>query len=538
MHRRPSRIAALLIAALLLAACSSGDRDTSSAGRTSDDAAVVVESSEAESYGAESPDAESYGAESYGAVAGQPSTVHDLVPANGAPYADVHHRNPGVNPFIDTRDDQLSTFAVDVDTGSYTIARRYLGDGHVPERDSVRVEEYVNFFAQGYAPPTSGAFAIHTDGASTPFVQNERYRLLRVGLATAVPEPGERPDAVLTFVVDISGSMEMENRLGLVKESLSLLVEQLRPTDTVAIVVYGSDAEVALRPTPVAERGEILRVIDGLRTEGSTNAEAGLALGYRVARDALRPGAINRVVLASDGVANTGTTEASGILDRVRDDAAAGIQLVTLGFGMGNYNDVLMERLANDGDGFYAYIDDRREAERLFLHELTATLHTVALDTKVQVEFDPATVDRYRLIGFENRDVADERFRDDTVDAGAVGAGHTVTALYEVALAPEAAGPLGTVRLRWTDPTSREPVEMAHVIDGAAVRSTFAEADPHLQLAAVVAAFGEVLRESTWARHYDLHHVAEHGHVVSRALDHPDVRELLTLVEAAAALSG
>lgn len=469
----------------------------------------------------------------------EPDSSQDvgLAPPNGEPYRDVEHRNPGVNPFVDTRDDALSTFAVDVDTASYTIARRYLADGHLPARDSVRVEEYVNFLPGGYAPPTADTFAIHADGARTPFVQNERYRLLRIGLATAVPAPESRPDAVLTFVVDVSGSMDMENRLGLVQESLGLLVEQLRPTDSVAIVVYGDDARVVLQPTLVSERAEILAAVRGLRTEGATNADAGLRLGYRVARDALRPGALNRVVLASDGVANVGTTDADGILSAIREDAAAGIQLVSVGVGMGNYNDVLMERLANEGDGFYAYVDDRREAERLFVHDLTATLQTVALDTKVQVEMHPDAVERYRLIGFENRDVADERFRDDTVDAGAVGAGHTVTALYEVALAPDPVGPLATVRLRWTDPATREAVEVEQPVETAVVAGEFTEADPHLRLGSVAAAFGEVLRDSIWARHYGLRDVAEHARAVASAIDHPDARELVDLVEQAAALT-
>jgi Ca-activated chloride channel family protein len=362
--------------------------------------------------------------------------------------------------------------------------------------------------------------------------------MARVTVASRAMARDERPDAALTFVIDVSGSMEMEGRLELMKRSLERLLVELRPTDTVAIVVYGTDARVILHPTPVVEGAEITLAIRQLRPEGSTNAEAGLVLGYEVARAAFRPGGVNRVILASDGVANVGNTGADAILRQIRDEAAAGITLLTLGVGMGNFNDVLMERLANDGDGFYAYVDTIDEAERLFGTELTSTLVTIALDAKIQVEFDPAAVERYRLIGFENRAVDDDRFRDDTVDAGAIGAGHQVTALYELLLTDGGAGPLGTVHLRWTDPATGEAEELRQPFAADALASSYAETDPHFQLATTVAAFGEVLRGSIWAQGYSLDDVAVQAATLGDQLGDSSVAELADLTRRAAALAG
>ena len=461
------------------------------------------------------------------------------VPPNDDPYPDVFFDNPGVNPFIDTEDDALSTFALDVDTGSYTVARRFLTDGNLPDRDSVRVEEYVNFFPTGLEAPADQPFAIHVDGGPTPFVLNDRYQVARIAIGSRALPEGIRPPLALTFVIDVSGSMELETRLELVKEALLLLVAQMAPSDTLAIAVYGSDARTVLEPTPIGESETVRDAITSLHPEGATNAEAGLLLGYELARRGFREGGVNRVILASDGVANVGNTGPQSILERIRSEAGDGIQLTTLGFGMGNYNDVLMEQLANDGDGMYAYIDTIDEAQRLFVDELNATLVTVALDAKVQVAWDPASVERYRLIGFENRNVADEDFRDDAVEAGAIGAGHTVTALYELRLVDGATGPLGTIHLRWTDPDSGEAVELAQELRAADLADSFETADRHFRLAATAAAFGEVLRESVWAEEISLGVVA--GEAARRAAEFPDdptVLELANLVSRAAALAG
>ncbi|MBK9927378.1 MAG: von Willebrand factor type A domain-containing protein [Anaerolineales bacterium] len=420
-------------------------------------------------------------------------------PVNQQPQ-DTFFEDYGVNPAIDTEDDHLSTFGLDVDTGSYTIMRNYLKDDLQVPPESVRVEEYINYFDQGYANPSAHqAFTISVDGAPSPFTQTERYQMLRVGIqGYQVPEY-ERKDASLTFVIDVSGSMDMDNRLGLVKRSLELLVEQLGRNDSVSIVVYGSDARVILDPTPGSDKDAILSAIYSLQPEGATNAEAGIRLGYNMALRSYKRDGINRVILCSDGVANVGNTEANVILDEIRGHVEEGVTMTTIGFGMDNYNDTLMEQLADNGDGFYAYVDDMREAKRLFIDNLTSTLQTIAMDAKVQVDFNPDVVMRYRLVGFENRAIADDQFRDNTVDAGEIGAGHSVTALYEVKLYPEAYGNIATVYLRWQDPDTRQVVEMSKDLGSGDLSRSFERADPYFQRTVIVAEYAEILKESYWA---------------------------------------
>ena len=454
------------------------------------------------------------------------------------PYDGVTYEDPGVNPFIDPIKDRESTFALDVDTASYTVARRYISDGNLPDPASVRVEEFVNYFDQGYAPPEDDAFAIHVDGGPSPFLAQDEM-LLRIGLKAREVADRSRPDASLTFVIDVSGSMARENRLGLVKQSLRLLVEGLRRDDTIGIVVYGTQARVLLEPTSARDAGTILDAIDSLEPEGSTNAEAGLRLGYEMAREQLRDEGINRVVLASDGVANVGATDAESILSRIRDDAEAGIQLVSVGFGMGNFNDALLEKLADDGDGFYAYVDDLDEARRLFVDDLTGTLQSVALDARVQVEFAPDVVEAYRLIGFENRAINDEDFRDDRVDAGAIGAGHEVTALYALRLSGEGGreGRIGTVSLRWTDQGADRADELGRDIRLSDLARTFRAADSTFKLDAIVAATAERFRGSRWGETYDLGQVAEVADQVSEDLpQNQEVHDFLELLGSAADL--
>ncbi|MFO7585544.1 MAG: DUF3520 domain-containing protein, partial [Anaerolineales bacterium] len=382
------------------------------------------------------------------------------------------------------------------------------------------------------------AFGIHIDGAPTPFGETERYQMMRVGIqGYAVPED-ERKDVSLTFVIDVSGSMDMENRLELVKRSLELLVERLGRHDRVSIVVYGSDARVVLEPTPGDEQRTILRAIDRLRPEGATNAEAGLRLGYRMANQSFNPEAINRVILCSDGVANVGKTGSGSIWEEIERYAEKGITMTSIGFGMGNYNDVLMEQLANNGDGFYAYVDDIKEAERLFVHNLTSTLQVIAMDAKVQVEFNPDVVARYRLVGYENRAIADEDFRDDDIDAGEIGAGHSVTALYEIKLHPGASGRIATVYLRWRDPDTGEVVELSKPFDSRDMERSFEDASPYFQWTVVVAEYAEVLRESYWAQDSSIGDVLREARRIAEELPRdPDVDEFLDLVRKANRLS-
>jgi Ca-activated chloride channel homolog len=496
-----------------------------------------------------------------------PTTGGTMLP-NDETYDSMFFRNYGVNPFIATDEDALSTFAVDVDAASYTLARRYIELGHLPPADAVRVEEFVNFFPQGYPRFGSDDFRILIDGAPSPFGRG--YHLLRIGLKGREIVERDRKPARLTFVIDVSGSMAREDRLELVKRALRLLVDQLRNDDRVGIVVYGTEGRVLLEPVALggqpgragsgrshsddpneeapgtwgAGRLSILEAIDRLCPEGSTNAEHGLRLGYEMARRGYRAEAINRIVLCSDGVANVGVTGPASILARVRSEADRGIHLTTIGFGMGNYNDVLMEQLADRGDGNHYYVDDIDEARRVLVENLTGTLQTIAKDAKVQVEFDSTRVLRYRLLGFENRDVADRDFRNDKVDAGEIGAGHEVTALYEVKLAPQVTqGTLATVRLRYARPehegTGAPRVrEIERRFDAAALDRRFEDAAPRLRLDAAVAEFAEILRGSYWAREGRLSDVLSVARDAARSLNDDTTAGFVSLVEKAAVLSG
>ncbi|MEK6751243.1 MAG: von Willebrand factor type A domain-containing protein [Chloroflexota bacterium] len=446
-------------------------------------------------------------------------------PSTNEPY-DMFFQDYGVNPSIDTEDDNLSTFALDVDTGSYTVMRNYLKDGNLPPQESVRVEEYVNYFEQGYAsPPPHQAFGIYIDGGPSPFTETERYDMLRVGIQGYEVDEADRKDAALTFVIDVSGSMDMDNRLGLVKRSLELLVEQLHRNDTVSIVVYGSEARVILNPTAGSDSDRILDAIYSLEPEGSTNAEAGLRLGYGMAMEAFKSDGINRVILCSDGVANVGETEADAILEEIHRHVERGVTLTTIGFGMDNYNDTLMEQLADNGNGFYAYVDDMDEARKLFIDEITGTLQTIALDAKVQVEFNTDVVMRYRLVGYENRAVADDQFRDNEVDAGEIGAGHSVTALYEVKLYPDAHGKVATVFMRWEDPDTHQIVEISQDYDTSQIAFDFEEADPYFQRAVVVAEYAEILKGSYWAEESSMDDVYDEARRISEYLYRDDAME-------------
>lgn len=474
------------------------------------------------------------------AAAAVPPSTGGTAEPNDRPYGDVFFRAYGTHPFLDPAEDPLSTFALDVDTGSWGTVRRYLSDGHLPPPEAVRVEEVVNAFDYGDPAPDEGDFALLAEGSRSPFAGGphaERYHLVRFGLRARVVAPAERAPAVLTFVVDVSGSMARGDRLGLVRRALDLLLSELREDDRVGLVIYGSRGRVLLEPTGDLEA--IRRALQGLAPGGSTNAEEGLGLGYELAREAFRQGGVNRVILCSDGVANVGATGAGSILERIGEEARRGIELTTVGFGMGNYNDVLMEQLADRGDGAYAYVDDLSEARRVFVEELTGTLQTVARDARVQVELDPDVVERYRLLGYENRDVPDERFRDDTVDAGEVGAGHGVTALYEVKLRPEAAGDAtaATLRLRYRSAATGEVEELELPVTAGELRRPWEEAPSSLRLASVAAELAEILRGSYWAKDGDLDELFRRAQAVS-AQRPGDVRaaELAALVGRAAEL--
>ena len=457
-----------------------------------------------------------------------------LNPPNGAAFDDVFFKDYGTNPFIDTEDDHFSTFGMDVDTASYSVTRRYLRDGLLPPPEAVRVEEFINAFDYNYDPPLHEAFAIHIAGAPSKFGEGKRLQLLRIGIQGQVVPTEDRKDAVLTFVIDVSGSMAMENRLGLVKRSLRLLVEQLRPGDEVGIVIYGSRAKVLLPHTGVEERRRILRAIDSLAPEGATNAEEGLRMGYDLALKNARFGSINRVILCSDGVANVGQTGPDAILREIRAHVEEGITLTTVGFGMGNFNDILMEQLANKGNGSYAYVDNLNEARRIFVENLTGTLQVIAIDAKVQVDFNPRVVSRFRLLGYENRRLDHEDFRDDDADGGEIGSGHSVTALYEIKLHEGAVGQLATVFIRHEDPDTRQVTEVSKDIFAAELSDAFEDASPEFQLAAAIAEFAEILRDSFWAQEGSLETVHQVIEGILPQIQDEGSDELIHLVNQAA----
>jgi len=453
-----------------------------------------------------------------------------------ARLADNRFADYGYRTFIDPDQDPESTFALDVDTGSYTVTRRWLDEGQLPPREAVRVEEFVNAFDYDYDTPRRG-LEISVDGGPSPF--DEDNHLVRVGIQGEIVDDADRPSASLTFVVDTSGSMDRDDRLGLVKESLNILVDELSDDDTVAIVTYADQGGIVLEPTAVRDSRRIYDAINNLQPGGSTNLEAGLRTGYGLASESMGDG-INRVVLASDGVANVGMTDPTGLANLIRDDADRGIQLVTIGYGMGNFNDVTMEQLADQGDGFYAYVDTKDEAERLFEDELTSTLVTVAIDAKVQVVFDADIVDEYRLIGFENRGVLDSDFRNDAVDAGELGAGHQVTAMYEVELARGVdlgdGGEIGEVFLRWEDPDSGEVREINEDIDLRDVEARWADTPEDFKLATVVTTFGEVLRDNPFADAISMDDLLVEAERLDDQLDTDQSAELVDLIARASSL--
>ncbi len=454
------------------------------------------------------------------------------------PYGGANYEDPGTNPYVDPDEDRVSTFALDIDTASYTLAQRTIRDGYRPDPTSVRVEEWVNAFDHDYPAPDDAAFSIVADGGPTPFTGRDEV-VLRIGLRARDVRDRAREDAALTFVIDTSGSMARDGRLEVVKDALGRLVDGLGQGDSVAVVTFGDDARVVLPPTRATNGDTILRAIEALRPGGSTNLEAGLRLGYGLARETLTENGIDRVVLASDGVANVGLTDPDRILAAIREDAAAGIELVSVGVGMGDYNDVLLERLANDGDGFYAYVNDRDEAIRLFTEDLTGTLQAVALDAKAQVEFDPDAVAAYRLLGYENRAVADGDFTDDSVEAGAIGAGHDVTALYAVRLRDDVGrdDALAVVRLRWTDPERGRPDELAHRVRLGNLAASYAATDPSFRLDAIVAATAEVLRGSPWTKRISLRDVAAVASREAEGLPATDqAHDFIDLLDALAAM--
>lgn len=437
------------------------------------------------------------------------------------------------NPFLAVTHNPLSTFSIDVDTASYANIRRLLNQGTLPPPGAVRIEEMVNYFDYDYPLPTGDdPFSVNVEVADCPWKTD--HILARIGIKGQEFEPDERPPANLVFLIDVSGSMRPANKLPLLKEAMEMLVDQLAYDDSVAIVVYAGASGLVLPATPCEDKRAILSALDRLQSGGSTNGGAGIQLAYDTAVDNFIEGGINRVVLATDGDFNVGTTSQSELVRMIEDKAKSGVFLSVLGFGMGNYKDSTLEKLADKGNGNYAYIDTANEARKVLVEQIGGTLMTIAKDVKIQIEFNPAEVNAYRLIGYENRMLRAEDFNDDTKDAGEIGAGHTVTAFYEIVPAgveidlpdvdplkyqpavaemlsdegtprglptnrdsiPSAAqgGELMTVKLRYKEPDgdTSKLIEMP-VIDGGL---TLSDMSDDFVFAGSVASFGMLLRGS------------------------------------------
>lgn len=415
-----------------------------------------------------------------------------------------------VSPVKLTQAEPVSTFAVDVDTGAYANARRFLTQGTMPPQDAVRTEEMINYFRYDYARPQdrSQPFTVTTDVAKSPW--NEGTYLMRIGLRGYDIDTAERPPANLVFLMDVSGSMGSPDKLPLVKTALAGLAGELGPKDKVSIVVYAGAAGMVLEPT--SDTAKIRRALDALEAGGSTAGGAGIELAYRIAEDNFIKGGVNRVILATDGDFNVGVSDTKALIELVEKKRDSGITLTTLGFGTGNYNEAMMEQIANHGNGNYAYIDSALEAKKVLGEEMSSTLFTIAKDVKIQVEFNPAVISQYRLVGYENRALREEDFDNDRVDAGDIGAGHQVTAIYEVVPAggkgwigqrkyedaPAAAATAklaeaATVKLRYKLPDGDTSKLIEQVVPSAALTSATAPRGD-FAFAAAVAAFGQVLR--------------------------------------------
>jgi Ca-activated chloride channel family protein len=335
------------------------------------------------------------------------------------------------NGFINVGNDPLSTFSIDVDTASYSNIRRFINQGIMPPIGAVRIEEMINYFSYSYPQPsTKHPFSVTTEVGLCPW--NDSHQLLRIGLKAKNIDMKELPPSNLVFLIDVSGSMSAQNKLPLLKQSMKLLVKQLGKDDRVSMVVYAGNDRIALEPTAGSEQQKIFTAIDTLGAGGSTHASSGIVTAYKLAEQVFMPKGNNRIILASDGDFNVGTTSRGELQNLIEEKRKSGIYLTVLGFGMGNYHDDTMEIMADKGNGNYGYIDNLLEAKKVLVKEMSGTLFALARDVKIQVEFNPAKVGAYRLIGYENRTLADENFNDDTKDAGEIGVGHTVTALYEL----------------------------------------------------------------------------------------------------------
>lgn len=477
-----------------------------------------------------------------------------LAPTAPPPLDRERYDHPTDNPVHSAREQPLSTFSIDVDTGSYANVRRMLRDGQRPPADAVRAEEFINYFDYAHPAPRDRdtPFRVSTELAPAPW--NPQRQLLMIGIKGYDVPRQALPPANLVFLIDTSGSMESADKLPLLKQAFAMLVPQLRAQDRVSIVVYAGSAGLVLPPTPGDRHAEILAALQRLQAGGSTNGGDGIRLAYATARQSFIAGGSNRVILATDGDFNVGTIDRGALETLVADQRRSGVALSTLGFGRGNYNDAMAERLADVGDGNHAYIDSAREAHKVLVQQMQATLLTIARDVKIQVEFNPAQVAEYRLIGYENRLLAREDFANDKVDAGEIGAGHSVTALYEItpvgsaaarlpalrygapaqAQGPLHAGELAQLRLRYKL-LGQERSRLLQSTIATAAATARPSAD--LRFAAAVAAYADLLRGGTHIDGWDWSQVADAARAATGEDRSGDRHEFVELLAAAQRLA-
>lgn len=483
------------------------------------------------------------------ALAVAPELRRPSAPTNRDRFAPIEE-----NPLHLARQEPVSTFSIDVDSGSYPMVRRALSEGRLPPSDAVRVEELINYFDYDYPQPRGNVpFSVVTEVGPTPW--NPDTRLVHVGIKGKATSAAERPAANLVFLIDVSGSMSSPDKLPLLKSAFRLLVNQLSDRDRVTLVVYAGSSGVVLEPTAGNRHGEILAALERLSAGGSTHGSAGIQLAYAMAEAARIKGGINRVILATDGDFNVGTVSHEQLIDLIERQRTTGITLTTLGFGQGNYNDQLMEQLADKGNGNYAYIDTLNEARKVLVEELSATLETIAKDVKVQMEWNPALVAEYRLIGYENRLLNREDFNNDKVDAGDIGAGHSVTALYEITLVggkggridplryggdevvPGQGDELGYLKLRYKAPEGDSSQLIAHPIRTRQMATQLASTSDDYRFSAAVAAFGQLLRGGRYTERFGYDDVLQLARAARGSDDYGYRSEFMQLVRQAGQLS-
>jgi Ca-activated chloride channel homolog len=432
------------------------------------------------------------------------------------------------NIFNETLKIPLSTFSIDVDGASYANARRFINSNQLPPKDAVRIEEFINYFPYNYdAPKNSDPVSIHSEVADCPWAP--QHQLVRIGLKGKNIQKEELPASNLVFLIDVSGSMHSPNKLTLLKKAFRLLVNQLRKEDTVSIVVYAGQAGLVLPATSGDQKGEILEALERLEAGGSTAGGQGIKLAYETAKNNFLKKGNNRIILATDGDFNVGASSEGELVEMIEEKREAGIFLTILGFGMGNYKDSKMEILSNKGNGNYAYIDNLLEAQKVLVNEIGATLHTIAKDVKIQVEFNPSKVQAYRLMGYENRLLRDEDFNNDKIDAGEMGAGSTVTALYEIipvgvktavgnidplkyqttsiANSADTSNELLTIKFRYKEPSGTTSKLVSLITKDR--KTSMTKASDDFRFAAAVAGFGMLLRNSPFKNDLTYDHVLE-----------------------------